>query len=77
MKQLLILILSFLPLFGHAQIVINEIQASNVSTIYDDAGDYDDWVELHNAGDSQVDIGGLVLKDKLDTWRIPGGDTST
>ena len=57
--------------FGYSQVVINEIQSSNTSTIADNFGDYDDWIEIYNPDDAQVDIGGLVLKDNVDTWQIP------
>ncbi len=46
------------------QIYINEFMASNSSTIADGV-DYDDWVELYNAGTSPVDIGGMYLSDNL------------
>ena len=57
--------------FCYSQVVINEIQSSNSSTIADNFGEYDDWIEIHNPEDFQVDIGGLVLKDNVDTWQIP------
>jgi len=57
------------------QIYINEFMASNSSTIVDGI-DYDDWVELYNAGSSSVDIGGMYLSDDLaepTLWQIPTG----
>ena len=60
------------------QIYINEFMASNSSTIADGA-DYDDWVELYNAGGSSVDIGGMYLSDNLaepTLWQIPTGSSS-
>ena len=55
------------------QIFINEFMASNSSTIADGA-DFDDWVELYNAGNSPVNIGGMYLTDDLaepTQWQIP------
>jgi len=40
-----------------AQVVINEVQASNQSTIADEDGDFEDWIELFNAGGEPVDLG--------------------
>jgi len=60
------------------QIYINEFMASNSSTIADGA-DYDDWVELYNAGSSSVNIGGMYLSDDLaepTLWQIPTGNSS-
>ncbi len=53
---------------SHAQVVINEVQASNNFTIADDDGDYEDWIELYNAGSSPVELQGYGLTD------TPGSD---
>ena len=71
MKTLLTTLVLLVSSFCYAQVVINEIQSSNTSTIADNFGEYDDWIELYNPEDYQVDIGGLVLKDNVDTWQIP------
>lgn len=57
-------------------IFINELMASNVSTNADmvDFGDFSDWVELYNAEDSPIDIGGFYITDNLSNptkWQIP------
>ena len=57
-------------------LVINEFMASNnsESDINDPQGDYDDWVEIYNFGDTAIDIGGMYLTDDLDDptkWQIP------
>ena len=57
-------------------VVINEILASNVKTGSDPQGEYDDWIELYNAGDRAVDVGGMYLTDDLSMptkWKIPTG----
>jgi hypothetical protein len=59
-----------------ASIEINEFCASNTSIIPDEFGDFEDWVELHNAALVPVDLGGLFLSDDLDDstkWEIPAG----
>lgn len=55
---------------------VNEVLAYNCSTNTDEAGDYDDWVELYNAGEAAVDLGGMYLSDNPGEprlWPIPGG----
>lgn len=55
-------------------VVINEIMASNSVTASDDAGEYDDWVELYNNSSSPVDLSGYYLTDNLavlDKWQLP------
>lgn len=55
---------------------INEIMTANIDRYSDEAGDYDDWIEIYNAGDQQVDLAGLYLADSLPAekpWRFPQG----
>jgi hypothetical protein len=55
-------------------VFINEFMASNSATIADEAGDYDDWIELFNAGDSAVRLGTMTLTDDLTApakWVFP------
>jgi len=44
---------------------INEFMAQNTGTIPDDFGEYEDWVEIYNAGPQTVALGGLTLSDNL------------
>ncbi len=63
----------------HAQLSINEFMADNGSTIADENGDYEDWIEIFNAGSSSVDIGGYYISDDLTNptlWQIPSTDPS-
>jgi len=65
-------ILDHLPAEG--DVVINEFMTSNTSTIQDEAGDYDDWIELYNPKSTPVDVGGYYLTDNLSSptrWQIP------
>ncbi len=57
-------------------VFINEILASNDTTNMDEAGEFDDWIEIYNAGTELQDIGGLFLTDNADNltkWMIPEG----
>jgi len=48
--------------------------ASNSSVIADPQGQYDDWIEIHNTGDTPIDMAGMYLTDDLDLpdkWQIP------
>lgn len=46
-----------------AQVLINELCASNNAIIEDEFGDYSDWVELYNAGETAVNLEGYYLSD--------------
>ena len=57
---------------------INEIMASNSTTILDPQGDADDWIELINTGTEAIDLGGMYLSDKTSSplkWQFPAGTT--
>lgn len=45
------------------QLALNEVMASNATTLTDDDGDYTDWVELHNFGNEIVNLNGYGLSD--------------
>ena len=69
-----------LPPLNSQSILINEFLASNQSVIADENGEYDDWVELYNAGTTAVDIGGMYLTDDLSdpaSWQIPTTDPAS
>jgi len=56
------------------ELVINEFMASNTSTVTDQNGQYEDWIELYNNTSSIVSTGGLYLTDSLailDKWPLP------
>ena len=59
-------------------IAINEVMASNSVTAADEAGEYDDWVELYNTSNATVDLSGWFLTDdesELLKWSFPTGTT--
>ena len=45
-------------------VVINEVCLSNLSSVSDDKGEYNDWVELYNPSDSDVDLTGYHISRK-------------
>jgi hypothetical protein len=57
-------------------VVINELMASNATTVTDNAGEFEDWIELYNKDSVAVDISGFYLSDNplnLNKWQIPAG----
>lgn len=57
-------------------VVINELMASNTATVTDDSGKYEDWIELFNKSDKDVDLSGYYLTDDasdLQKWTFPAG----
>ncbi len=57
-------VLSVAPL--SAQILINEVSASNSTVILDEDGDSPDWIELLNISDLPVELGGFFISDDPD-----------
>ncbi len=59
-----------------AQVVINEVSASNYDHTQDSFGRYEDWIELHNTSGTAIDLGGYYLSDRTGNntkWQIPAG----
>jgi len=57
-------------------LVVNEFMAANEGTLADEAGEFDDWIEIHNTSLASLDVGGMYLTDDLSKplkWRIPDG----
>ncbi len=57
-------------------IVINELMATNQSSVADQDGEFDDWIELYNKSNQAIDISNWILTDNptnLDKYRIPAG----
>lgn len=57
-------------------VVVNELMAQNTTGATDPAGDYEDWVELYNNNNYQVDLSGYYLSDStttLNKWQFPSG----
>jgi len=56
------------------QLAINEVMAINNSTIADEEGEFDDWVELYNYGSDPINLVTIYLSDNPDRpnkWNLP------
>lgn len=63
-------------------LVINEFMASNDSAYADENGEFDDWIEVYNHSDFELDLGGVYITDTIGdttmtTWQIPAGSDDT
>lgn len=61
---------------ANSPLVINEFLASNISGAKDEAGQYEDWIELHNKTSQAIDLSGYYLTDNsnwLQKWQFPQG----
>jgi len=50
------------------QLVINELQAAGNNVIADEFDEFDDWIELYNAGSTPVYLGDKYLTDRPEFW---------
>lgn len=69
------LFLVSMPAAG-AALRISEFLALNSTGLEDKDGDRSDWIEIHNPGDSSMDLAGWHLTDDPDNptkWRLPSG----
>lgn len=63
-----------LSAFADQKVIISEFLADNTNGLKDRDGDVSDWIELYNATDSSVDLGGWHLTDDaadLKKWTFP------
>ncbi|MEE1897937.1 CotH kinase family protein [Flavobacterium rakeshii] len=69
----LLLLLFFAPFVNGQTLVINEVVTSNSQIITDEDGDYEDWIELYNAGLESINLQGYGLSDNNDLfqWVFP------
>ena len=61
---------------AESPLVINELMASNNAVIADDAGEFDDWIELYNNSNQSIDLSGYFLSDDVESsakWPFPDG----
>ena len=73
---LYIFIFASISLFAQTSLKINEILASNLTVNADENGDYDDWIEIYNPTESDIDLAGYYLSDDfsdLSKSKIPAG----
>jgi len=80
----IVLLLALLLSAGHitassasttsSNLIINEIMAGNGAGLLDEDGDYSDWIELYNRGDSAINLSGWSLTDdpnQPQKWAFP------
>ncbi|MCP4245631.1 MAG: lamin tail domain-containing protein, partial [bacterium] len=68
------------PPMSAVELRINEFMADNHNAIEDPDGpiEFDDWLEIYNAGATAVDMSGMYLTDDLGNptrWQVPQGVT--
>ena len=61
---------------GHSAVTlaINEFIASNTTIVTDEAGEYEDWIEIYNYGSASVYLGDYYLSDNSSNptkWSLP------
>lgn len=61
------IVVTFLPFFcGENTLVLNELMAKNETTIADNYGEFDDWIEITNTGSSDINLSGYYLSDDVE-----------
>lgn len=61
-------------------VVLNEFMADNDSLIPDPAGEFEDWIELYNNTNRDINLGGMYLTDDFarpTKWQFPANTTIT
>ncbi|MFN6117870.1 MAG: lamin tail domain-containing protein, partial [Flavobacteriales bacterium] len=61
-----------------AQVVVNEVCASNMNGYADNYGEFEDWFELYNTTGAAVDISGWWVSNRAGNplkWQVPAGTT--
>jgi hypothetical protein len=62
------------PFPSPGAVLINEVMASNGTTVLDQNGENDDWIELYNTTPNPIDLSGMYLTDDaldLMKWSFP------
>ncbi len=66
----------FYELGASGSVVINELMASNQTSVSDQDGEFDDWAELYNNSPNPIDLSGWFLSDdfqNLTKYEFPNG----
>jgi hypothetical protein len=62
--------------YSSVKLKINEFQASNQTTAYDENDEADDWIELYNAGKGDLDLTDFFVSDDRSNptkYKLPAG----
>jgi hypothetical protein len=65
---------------NYAALHINELIARPHNTFTDEAGEYDDWIELYNAGSTNINLSGLYITNDValpNKFQFPSGSPLT
>ena len=62
-RIILAVLAAFFTILVQSQVVINEFQSSNSSTVVDGFGEYTDWIELYNTSATSVNLEGWSISD--------------
>lgn len=54
---------------GSTDVVINELMASNLTGPQDEAGEFEDWIELYNKSEASIDLSGYHLSDNITNFK--------
>lgn len=71
-----LLLAALISVPASAQVVINEVNTSNMNGITDSFGEREDWVELYNTTTANVDLSGWYISNKVNNpakWAFPAG----
>ena len=66
---LLAFLFAFYPSAQSQPLLINEVMSANQGTLLDENGDSSDWLELYNAGNTEVNLAGWALSDSTNAWK--------
>jgi hypothetical protein len=64
------------PKAGQSVLAINEVVSENQAAAKDPQGDFDDYIEIVNTSDSEIDLSGKYLTDSKKNprkWKFPKG----
>lgn len=73
-KGLILVLLLFSSQLYSQQVAINEVMSSNSTINSDEDGDFEDWIEIYNYGNTAVNLSGYGLSDQTDNvfkWVFP------
>lgn len=76
MRKLPLLLTALISISAYPQVVINEVNTSNMNGLADSFGDREDWVELYNTTGAAIDLSGWYLSNKVNNpakWAFPAG----
>ncbi len=61
---------------NRTSIIINELMPVNTTTMPDNYGEFDDWIELYNLTSNVIDLSGYFISDSKKNpakWQFPSG----